>query len=78
MDTAERRFTSNWGNSAAANADGLIYDVMAAFYTACTSFISQNVGAKKKNRILKCYGVSTVYSFGIAAVMGGLLVILGK
>lgn len=66
------------GNSAAANADGLIYDVMAAFYTACTSFISQNVGAKKKNRILKCYGVSTVYSFGIAAVMGGLLVIFGK
>lgn len=65
------------GNSAAANADGLIYDVMAAFYTACTSFISQNLGAKKKGRILKCYGISTVYSFGIAAILGGLLLIFG-
>jgi len=66
------------GNSAAANADGLIYDVMAAFYTACTSFISQNLGAKKKGRILKCYGISTVYSFGIAAILGGLLLIFGR
>ena len=30
------------GNSAAANSDGLVYDVMAAFYTACTSFMAQN------------------------------------
>ena len=33
------------GNSAAANADPLVYDVMAAFYTACASFMSQNYGA---------------------------------
>lgn len=36
------------GNSAATNADSLIYDMMAAFYTACTSFIAQNLGARKK------------------------------
>ena len=30
------------GNSAAANADPLIYDCMAAFYMACASFMSQN------------------------------------
>ena len=30
------------GNSAAANADGMIYDAMAAFYMACASFMSQN------------------------------------
>ena len=31
------------GNSAAANADNIVYDMMAAFYTACTSFIAQNL-----------------------------------
>ena len=34
------------GNSAAANSDGLIYDVMAAIYTACASFMSQNLARK--------------------------------
>ena len=33
------------GNSAAANADAMIYDAMAAFYMACASFMSQNYGA---------------------------------
>ncbi len=32
------------GNSAAANADAMIYDCMAAFYMACASFMSQNYG----------------------------------
>ena len=30
------------GNSAAANADNMIYDCMAAFYMACASFMSQS------------------------------------
>lgn len=36
------------GNSAASNADALVYDVMAAFYTACGSFMGQNYGAGKR------------------------------
>lgn len=39
------------GNSAAANADNLVYDMMAAFYTACGSFMGQNYGAKRKERV---------------------------
>jgi len=58
------------GNSAAANADGIVYDVMAALYTACTSFISQNFGAGKRQNILKCYFVSLLYSFVVGAVLG--------
>lgn len=65
------------GNSAAANADGLVYDVMAAFYTACGSFIGQNYGARKKDRILKSYLISLAYSFGIGAVMGLTLTAFG-
>lgn len=65
------------GNSAAANADALIYDMMAAFYTGCASFMGQNYGAGKKGRILKSYFVSLAYSFGVGAVMGLLLVLFG-
>ena len=43
------------GNSAAQNADPLLYDLMAAIYTACASFIAQNYGAQKKDRVLKSY-----------------------
>lgn len=63
------------GNSAAANADNIIYDMMAAFYTACTSFIAQNFGAKNKQRIKKAFILTQIYSCAIGAVFGGLLVI---
>ena len=66
------------GNAAAANADGLVYDIMAAFYTACSSFIGQNYGAGKKDRILKSYFISLLYSFAIGAVLGLALVVFGK
>lgn len=66
------------GNSAAQNADALVYDVMAAFYTACTGFIAQNLGAGKKDRILKSYFISLAYSFGIGAIMGLSLVFFGR
>lgn len=36
------------GNSAAANADSLVYEVMAAPYTACSTFISQNYGCAQQ------------------------------
>lgn len=39
------------GNAAAANADNLIYNVMFAFYVACSSFMSQNWGAGNKERM---------------------------
>ncbi len=65
------------GNSAAANADGLIYETMAAVYTACACFIGQNFGAGKKERILKSYFISLAYSFGIGAVMGLSLLLFG-
>lgn len=65
------------GNAAAANADGLVYDVMAAFYTACSSFMGQNLGARKRDRVRKSYLISLAYSFGAGAVLGMLLVAFG-
>ncbi len=66
------------GNSAAANADALVYDVMAAFYTACGSFMGQNFGARKKGRVLKSYFISLAYSFGAGLIMGLGLVCCGE
>lgn len=65
------------GNSAAANADGLVYDVMAAFYTACSSFIGQNYGAHNKERVRRTYLITLAYSFGVGAVIGITLRIFG-
>ena len=65
------------GNSAAANADALIYDCMAAFYMACASFMSQNYGAGKPDRVKKSYFISLGYSFGVGLVLGGCLFFFG-
>ena len=65
------------GNSAAANADGLVYDVMAAFYTACSSFIGLNYGAGEYRRVKKSYLICLAYSFGVGAVLGLSLVAFG-
>ena len=65
------------GNSAAMNADTLIYDMMAAFYTGCASFMGQNYGAKKRDRILKSYLWCVFYAFAIAAVFGAVMELFG-
>ncbi len=65
------------GNSAAVNSDGLVFDLMAAIYTACGSFIGQNYGAGKYERVKRSYLVSLAYSVGVGAVVGGGLVLLG-
>lgn len=59
------------GNSAATNADPLVYQMMDAFYVACTSFMGQNLGAKKKDRVIKTYFICMSYSFLIGLVLGG-------
>ena len=58
------------GNSAASNADPLVYDMMSAFYTACTSFIAQNYGAQKKDRIRKSFLICMLYSFLTGLILG--------
>ena len=66
------------GTAAAANADGIIYEMMAAFYTAGATFIGQNFGAGKKERILKSYFISTIYAAALALILGVSLVFFGR
>ena len=55
----------------------LIYDAMAAFYMACASFMSQNYGAGKPDRVKKSYFISLGYSFGVGLVLGAALFFCG-
>lgn len=66
------------GNAAAMNADTLIFNIMAAFYTACASFISQNWGAGNKKRMLQSYLISMCYAILAGAAFGVLLLIFGR
>jgi len=66
------------GNAAAANGDLIVFNVMSAFYAACSSFISQNFGAGKKERIRQSYRISMAYALASAVLLGGLLLPLGR
>lgn len=66
------------GNSAAANADAIIFNVQAAIYTACASFVSRNRGAGNKSRMKRSYFISLTYSVAVGALLGGLLMIFGR
>lgn len=66
------------GNSASANIDPLIYNVMAAVYVACSTFIGQNYGAGSRKRVRRSYFVSLAMAFGAAFVMGTLLFLFGE
>lgn len=66
------------GNAAATSFDAIVYGMMAACYTACTSFIAQNYGAGNKSRIGKSYFITTIYSFGVGLILGLLLLIFDR
>lgn len=58
------------GINTAQYADTIIYNVMAAFYTACSTFMGQNYGAGKKDRVLKSYFISMLYACLFGLVLG--------
>ena len=66
------------GNAAANNADALVYDVMAAFYAACASFMSQNLGTGKRRRALHSYFWTLGFSFLAGGALGVGLYVFGR
>ncbi|MDO4853540.1 MAG: MATE family efflux transporter, partial [Clostridia bacterium] len=66
------------GNAAASNTDAIIYNAMAAFYTACASFMGQNYGAHKFDRVKKSFLFSLADSFGIAVLLCALFLLFGR
>lgn len=66
------------GNSAANNADTIVYNILAAFHTGCSSFVSKNYGAKNIDRIKKSYLIALFYSFSSGVICGCLLYLFGR
>ena len=65
------------GINTAQNADTIIYNIMMAFYTACSTFIGQNYGAGKPARAIKSYYVTTLYAFAFGLILGALVFFKG-
>ncbi|MDO4459139.1 MAG: MATE family efflux transporter [Clostridia bacterium] len=65
------------GNSAAANIENFVY-VGMNFTSATMTFISQNIGARKYNRIGKITGVTMALNAGCAAFISLSLYMFGK
>ena len=61
------------GIAVSTEIDPLLYNVMLAFYVACSSFVGQNFGAHQKDRVKKTFFLCTMYSFLSALILGLLL-----
>ena len=66
------------GNSAAANIEGFVYVAMNSFYQATISFVSQNFGAGKYERINKIVIRGEACVIAVGVVLGNLAVIFGE
>ena len=66
------------GNSAASNIEGFVFMAMNAFTQAIVAFVSQNVGAKKYNRINKIVKKTLICVSAVGVVFGNGVYLFGK
>lgn len=66
------------GNSAACNLEGFIYTSMNGFSQGTLTFCSQNMGARKTDRIKKVVIESQFSIFVIGAFLGALFLLFGR
>jgi Na+-driven multidrug efflux pump len=65
------------GNTAAGNLEGFVYTAMNSVYQAAVTFVGQNVGAGKFERIKKIGFQCAAMVFVIGFVLGSCLVLFG-
>lgn len=66
------------GNSAASNIEGFVYVGMNAFYQAAISFMGQNVGAGKYNRVNKILLSAETCVIAVGLILGNLVVLFDE
>ena len=66
------------GNTAASNIEGFVYTSMNAIYQASTSFTSQNVGARKTERIVPVLFSCLMIVTAVGVVLGGAATLFGR
>ena len=64
-------------NAAAASIEGFVYIAMNAFSQTCISFVSQNHGANKPERVIKTVKICLLLVFVTGLTAGGLVNIFG-
>lgn len=65
-------------NSVACNSDTILSNLMNSLSNACTTFVSQNFGAKNLKRVKKAYLICFFYLFATSAVIGCSLSLWGR
>ncbi len=65
------------GNSAANNVENFVYIGMGAFAQSCITFTSQNIGARRYDRVRKIFNLSMVLTVASAAIVGFLAWLFG-
>ena len=58
------------GSTAAGNIEGFLFTTLDAFSQGCQSFVSQNYGANRLDRVKKVVRICTVLCTSIGAVLG--------
>jgi len=66
------------GNAAAINLEGFIYTSMNGFSQGALTFCSQNMGARKIDRIKKIVWISQLSIFVLGSVMSALFLLFGN
>ena len=66
------------GNTAASNIEGFVYTSMNAIYQASTNFTSQNVGARKTERIVPVLFSCLMIVTAVGVVLGGAATLFGR
>ena len=66
------------GASAAANLEGYVYTIMNAIAVAVITVVSQNVGARKYDRVKKIVLMSVIAVTAIGLVLGALITLFGE
>jgi Na+-driven multidrug efflux pump len=65
------------GNAAAANLEGFVYVAMNAFHYTALSFVSQNFGAGKKERINKVVFLCMGFVTAVGLLLGNVFYFFG-
>lgn len=66
------------GNGAAGNIEGFVYVATNSFYTACLTFTSQNVGAKKADRLGRIMITCALCEITAGLTLGLTMLMLGR
>ncbi len=66
------------GNTAGSNIDGFIYVALDSFYHTSLTFVGQNIGAKKYDRVKKIIVLCSVMVVIVGLTLGGMALLFGR